>query len=527
MFRLHPLAFGTCACLFGSVMLAQAQDSTIRVEAAAPTADSSRDAAPAVAEPVFGLAAVAKALAAEAPETESPAAPADQADWVAERRACPGCPKRSVGRAIWQTTVVNILYGLANLARGQVTARVTPETWWDNMEQGWVWDLDDFTVNQVGHPYQGSNYYNAGRANGLGFYESAAIAAFGSSTWEYYGETNFPSLNDFINTTLGGIALGEMFHRTAWLVRNPKLTGGKRFLNEFGAMAIDPVTGLNRMIVTREAFRPGEKPDDMQPPYLGATIAGGVLWRGSQTRAVDAAGQPFLEADAVYGDPDQARSRKPYEAFTVRGRFGGGSAFSEARVRGRLYAESFANDKWRFSAIQSYDYQKNDAYATGAQSVEGLLDTKIDMSENTFLRLGFWGGLTVLGAVDSLPLGLDEVPVEEEEGHGDAGQGVSEGPRYYDYGPGTTFGGSAIASRLGRPFAVLSYEGRHIYSLDGVRANHLLQRVRLDFMVPVRGPFGIGVAGEYFDRRTWFQDVDQTTKSYRYPQLRAFLTWSH
>jgi hypothetical protein len=176
--------------------------------------------------------------------------------------------------------------------------------------------------------------------------------------------------------------------------------------------------------------------------------------------------------------------------------------------------------------VQSYDYQKNDAYATGAQSIEALLDTKIDMSESTFLRLGFWGGLTVLGAVDSLPLGLDEVP-EEEEGHGDAGQGVSEGPRYYDYGPGTTFGGTAIASRRGRPFAVLAYEGRHIYSLDGVRANHLLQRVRLDLLAPIRGPFGIGVAGEYFDRHTWFQDSDSTTKSYKYPQLRAFLTWSH
>ena len=53
------------------------------------------------------------------------------------------------------------------------------------MEQGWVWDLDDFVVNQIGHPYQGNNYYNSGRANGLSFYESAAIAAFGSATWEF------------------------------------------------------------------------------------------------------------------------------------------------------------------------------------------------------------------------------------------------------------------------------------------------------------------------------------------------------
>jgi hypothetical protein len=83
------------------------------------------------------------------------------------------------------------------------------------MENGWVWDLDDFVVNQIGHPYQGSNYYNAGRANGLSFYESAAMAAFGSATWEFFGETNKASLNDYINTTLGGIAIGEALHRVA------------------------------------------------------------------------------------------------------------------------------------------------------------------------------------------------------------------------------------------------------------------------------------------------------------------------
>ena len=116
------------------------------------------------------------------------------------------------------------------------------------MEQGWVWDLDDFTVNQIGHPYQGNNYFNTGRANGLSFYESAAVTAFGSATWEYFGETNHASLNDFINTTLGGIALGEMFHRTAWLVRDTRATGRGRLWSEIGATALDPITGVNRFM---------------------------------------------------------------------------------------------------------------------------------------------------------------------------------------------------------------------------------------------------------------------------------------
>ena len=445
-----------------------------------------------------------------------------QSSWLVERRACEGCPPRSVGRALFQTTVVNVIYGLANLARGQVTARVTPKTWWHNMEQGWVWDLDDFTVNQIGHPYQGNNYFNTGRANGLSFYESAAVTAFGSATWEYFGETNHASLNDFINTTLGGIALGEMFHRAAWLVRDTRATGSGRRWREIGATALDPITGINRFM-RGDASRVTDKPADMVPSSLKAFGTAGVLWRGTQDNAFSASGQPFLEVDAVYGEPEKGHSRTPYDAFGMRLRFGGGSGLSEARVRGRLLGQPLKNGKIQFSVLQSYDFQKNDAYATGSQSFEGAFGFAHDLSSTTSLTMLGWGGLTVLGAIDSLPLGLTEVPEEEEEPEG--GQGVSEGPRFYDYGPGGNFGVTAVFSRNRRPFASLFYEGRHLYSLDGVRANHFLQRGRLDLMVPLRGAFGVGVTGEYFDRRTFYQDAAATRTKYHYPQVRAYFTW--
>ena len=52
-----------------------------------------------------------------------------------------------------------------------------------------------------------------------------------------------------------------------------------------------------------------------------------------------------------------------------------------------------------------------------------------------------------------------------------------------------------------------------------------LQRGRVDFLVPLRGAFGVGVTGEYFDRRTFFQDAAKTRTKYHYPQVRAYLTW--
>ena len=445
------------------------------------------------------------------------------ADPRAKDRACPACPPRSVGRALVQTTMINVVYGIANLVRGQVTARVTPTTWWANMENGWVWDLDDFVVNQIGHPYQGSNYYNSGRANGLSFYESSAIAAFGSATWEFYGETNKPSLNDFINTTLGGIAWGEVLHRAAWLVRDTKKTGTGRLWSELGATILDPVTGYNRFR-TGDASRVAEKPADMVPSALGAVASAGVLWRGTEHEPFEAAGKPFFEADLLYGDPLHGRSRDPYDAFLMQLRFGGGGPLSEAKLVGRLIGQPLRNGQFQFSIAQAYDYQNNDAYSFGAQSFLGMLGFAHPLSSRLSLSMVGTAGLTVLGAIDSLPLGVDEVPVDEPEGTG--GQGVSEGPRYYDYGPGGNFSGRISLTGSRGMLATIFYEGRHIYSLDGVRANHFLQHARLDVRAPIRGPLGIGATGEYFSRHTYFQDAARTERLFRFPQFRAYFTWT-
>lgn len=440
-----------------------------------------------------------------------------------DNRACDGCPPRGVGRSLLQTTGINVIYGLANLVRGQATARITPKTWWANMENGWVWDLDDFVVNQIGHPYQGSNYYNAGRSNGLSFYESAAMAAFGSATWEYFGETNHASLNDLINTTLGGIAIGEVLHRAAWMIRDPRATGRGRLMREIGATIVDPVTGYNRFR-TGDASRVADKPADMVPSAAGTVASAGVLWRGTEERAVNSSGEPFVEVDVLYGTLEGGRSRTPYDGFTMRLRLGGGSPVSDAKIRGRLLGQPLGGGKLQFTVAQSYDFQDNDAYNFGAQSFEGILGVKKALSPRVALRLFGSGGLTVLGAINSLPAGVDEAP--EEEVDPDAPQGVSEGPRNYDYGPGSNFSGAAVLTRDRDIVASFLYEGRHLFSLDGVRANHFLQHIRADLMWPLRGAFGVGASGEYFSRHTFYQDADRSEREFWYPQFRAFLTWS-
>jgi hypothetical protein len=349
------------------------------------------------------------------------------------------------------------------------------------------------------------------------------MAAFGSATWEFYGETNKASLNDFINTTLGGIAIGEVLHRVAWVIRDPGKTGSGRMWNEIGATVLDPVTGYNRFR-RGDASRVAEKPADMVPSALGGFMSAGALWRGTEHEPFQGSGQPFLEADVIYGQPLSGRSRTPYDAFSMTMRFGGGGPVSEARLIGRLLGQPLGQSgKLQFSVAQNYDFEKNDAYAFGAQSFDAGIAFTRPLSSRVNLSLIGSGGLTVLGAIDSLPLDVEEVPEDEPESS--AGQGVSEGPRYYDYGPGSKFTLRALLLHDTVPFAVLFYEGRQLFSLDGLRANHFLQHGRLDLRVPIRRPIGFGVAIEYFSRHTYYQDEARTEKLFRYPQFRTYLTW--
>ena len=463
--------------------------------------------------------ATAQAMAqTPVPEDSSPQPAAQKV----EERPCPGCPPRRLGKAFLQVTIVNGFYELANLVRGQATAHITPESWWINMKRGWEWDLDDFTVNQIGHPYQGNNYFTTGRANGLNFWESSALTAFGSGTWEYFGETNQASLNDFINTTLGGIALGEMFHRAAWLVRDPRASGKSRTMKEIGAMAIDPMSGLNRFL-SGDASRVESKPADMVPSSLDAITSFGVAARGSNTSNKPDTVDPYVEVDLLYGDLEAGRSRTPYDAFAVRLGFGGGSPFSEVKVRGRLIGQPLHNGALQLTIAQGYQYNKNDAYQFGAQSVEVHTATVRTLSSRSSMWAGLWGGLTILGAVDSIPPGSTGAPEVEDP---DAPQGVSTGPRFYDYGPGTNFGGHISFRRDSRTFFVFGYEAHHIHVLDGVRANHFLQRARADLLLPLRGRLGAEAIGEFFDRRTFFQQPDIERTHFHFPQFRAGLTWS-
>lgn len=175
----------------------------------------------------------------------------------------------------------------------------------------WEWeDTDGFKVNNLGHPYQGSTYFNAGRVNGFGFYESLFFSAFGSFTWEALGESNHASINDFITSSIGSMAMGEILYR---LYVEAYAAGVPAPL----AMLINPAAGIHSLLT-------GWKP----PPNSGRNLYQFQAYLGTGYTITDysvsgSPGEIFsfngLFADmgikAVYGNPFEQDTRIPYRQF--------------------------------------------------------------------------------------------------------------------------------------------------------------------------------------------------------------------
>src|SRR5947209_1238919 len=142
-----------------------------------------------------------------------------------------------------------------------------------NLTSAQVIDDDPFSINQIGHPYQGSIYYGFARSAGLNYWQALGYSVAGSLVWETAGEKTPPSLNDNIASGIGGSFVGEALFRMASLLLEG---GGEKpgFWRELGAAAISPPTGFNRLVFGDrfDAIFPSRSPEIFIRLRLGATL---------------------------------------------------------------------------------------------------------------------------------------------------------------------------------------------------------------------------------------------------------------
>ena len=199
--------------------------------------------------------------------------------------------------------------------------RVTPGVIASNLTGPWEFDDNEFNVNSVGHPYQGSFAYLSARSAGFDFLPSMVAAGISSLTWEVFCEAERPSLNDLVTTTFGGAFLGEALYRTAAALE--RSMQGPVWLRFLAAVLFDPLGTFNRGLL---GARYGD--DALQDlPLLarlsvGINAAGGVgTERLSEAWLVDLAPELHLSGQLRSGFP-ATRGRQPtqpFDYFDLRG----------------------------------------------------------------------------------------------------------------------------------------------------------------------------------------------------------------
>ena len=356
------------------------------------------------------------------------------------------------------------------------------------------------------------------------------MAAFGSATWEYYGETNKASLNDFINTTLGGIAIGEVLHRAAWLMRDPRDTGSGRLWGEIGATVVDPVTGYNRFRQRRcvEGRRQARRRWCRRRSARFASA--GVLWRGTEdarrrTRRASRSSRSTCSTATSQRRPQPHAVRRVRDDAAVWRRRAGERG-AAARPAARRAARQDGKFQFTRRAGLRLPAQRRLRFRRAVVRWRSSAFTHPLSSRISLALLGS-GGLTVLGAIDSLPLGR-RAKCLRKNSDPERRQGVSEGPRYYDYGPGSKFTlrGAPDCATVCRS-SVAFYEGRQLYSLDGVRANHFLQHVAPRPHACRSAVRSASACRANTSRGTPISRTPTRTENeFRYPQFRAYLTWN-
>lgn len=422
-------------------------------------------------------------------------------------------PKANALMAVGQIVGVNVLVNRFDaVVQHKEWAYVGTRVWERNLRLGWAWDEDAFATNVFAHPYNGSIYFNAGRANGLGFFQSVPLVLLGSWSWEYFAETERPSLNDFLMTSAGGIALGEMFYRVGTTIRDNTASGTTRTLRELAALPFDPTGGLNRL-VRGQWNEVGRNPRTHDPKaFMLRTGVGMRFAKGLVNDSVARMGT--IVADLIYGDQFAGPYRTPFDVFSIRLVLSSqGKGLSLLAATGRLWGRDLNDStnriRHQIAVNQRYDYLNNPAQSYGTQSVELGVDSRWRIGPKGS-KGGF--GLRTSLFLDAIILGAIDAP------------GTGVGARDYDFGPGAGLRWEVGVDRHAARFIVLQGRAEYIHTVSGAAADHLVNVSGVELTIPLTNRLGLSVQTNIFDRESHY--ASHATDRRDYPEGRFMLVWT-
>jgi hypothetical protein len=426
---------------------------------------------------------------------------------------CPGASKdKRFWRAFGELMVVQAIPNIFSRAGGKEWSQFTLQSWADNLKYPWQWDNNAFLNNQFSHPYHGNLYFNAARTNGYSFWQSVPWAFGGSLMWELFAEVWAPAPNDLLNTSLGGIALGEMLYRMSSLTLDNEATGSERVFREIGATLLNPVRGFNRAI-DGTMFKRHQTPEAWRPSTIWANIELGYRRFSTNWDITDpdALSTGYIGAALSYGSGVQDVTKSPFSHFRLNAllAFNPGEnarKLSELNVRGSLGGKALSRREGLASQLvgfMTYEFSSSPVIEFGAQ---GFQAGWTQASKGKKGPIWYLDGTAIFNPIAAIRSDYFL---------------VAEG-RDYDYGIGLGARGEARAIWVGRAMVGAIANYRFIPVISGFPAQHQVLRFNLDARYFFRQRWGVGVTYEGLRRRSNYTDRSDFLR--RSSELRAFVS---
>lgn len=367
----------------------------------------------------------------------------------------------------------------------------------------WDWDDNEFTTNHLDHPYHGQLYFNAFRSNGYNFYESSIATFAGSYIWETAGETQAPSINDLVNTTYGGIILGEITHRISRNILGRASRNRRASVsNEIGAFFVNPVNGLNRLLDGK--WGKVDEYNAVDSSTIWAEVNVGV-------RRFDAREGDILEKgkNGSYGrlrlwySNGPENIKRPFDQFYMNLEFGkGDSTFINAvNVHALLYGTQFfetlhGNHYGVLSA--NYDFYNNDAFFYGAQSLMYNWNSEFEIKTRSRFNMAVGAGAILLAGVPDPYL-------------------LYGASRNYNYGSGAGYRFHGELSLWNRLMITGDYNGGYFHTISGNDSYYLLHAGTLEANLRLIKSFSLNISSGYFALEGHFDDEQYTDFNRKFP----------
>ncbi len=242
-------------------------------------------------------------------------------------------PRQPLWKPVAQVVGINAVFmGYNRFIAKADYGYVSTQSWKRNLRTEPEWDTDEFGINFIGHPYQGTLYFNAARSQGYTYWQSLPFAVGGSLTWEYFGENTLPSYNDLIYTPLNGAALGEILYRLSSNILDDRTTGRERVIREVAAGLVNPMRGLNRLLQGKTRQVTNREVYEKEP--INLTFFAGVHRQNQEQDDVfgDGDTKVMFNAQLDYGNPFEVQKRKPFDLFRLRVELSAGGKDTTAGV---------------------------------------------------------------------------------------------------------------------------------------------------------------------------------------------------